>query len=85
MFFEVKSVDVQLVKGIGKTSGKPYEFRMQDAWCSVGGEYRRIRVELNREQMPYAVGKYELDEKSFSVDNYGQLGLRRGLTLRPTK
>lgn len=81
MKIQVKSTDVETLRGTGK-SGKAYEMRKQAAYLLQDEEVRRIELLLNREQAPYPPGFYAVDDRSYEVDNFGNLKIGR-LILTP--
>lgn len=89
MHFEVRQGSVaQTQTGMiknGPRAGHPYAIRFQEVWAILSsGEVRKVRVNLNNEQQAYAPGVYDLDDGSFSVGTYGDLGIGR-VTLVPRK
>lgn len=84
---EVASAEVFTKSGIAAKSGKPYTIREQEAFAYVvdrnGNPQKypaKIRINLNDDQAPYAVGNYQIAPESFYVDRFG--GLTLGLILR---
>lgn len=77
----VKVRDVQEKRGTSAKSGKPYLIRYQEGWVSLDGETRRLKIGLADENPGYAPGLYEVDDKSFFVDQYSELSLGK-LVLR---
>ena len=70
------------ISGIGKTSGKPYSFYKQKAYAHVGGAFPvEFEIMLDDARNAYAIGKYEVDAKSFEVDARGNLSFGRTLVL----
>jgi Helix-destabilising protein len=61
--------------------GRDSVFREQEGWCQLNGETRKIRVPLGRELAPYVPGKYQVDDASFGVNQWGDLTVTR-LVLR---
>lgn len=83
---EVASAEVFTKSGIAAKSGKPYTIREQEAFAYVtdrNGQPQKypakIRINLNDDQAPYAVGNYTISPSSFYVDRFG--GLTLGLIL----
>lgn len=73
---EVKSTAVTEKNGTS-AKGKAYSIKEQEAWATINGEYRRLRVALADGAAPYAVGVYDLAESSFMVNQYGGLEFGR--------
>jgi len=76
MRFEIKPGTNATVQSGTRKDGKAFSLRVQEAWLHSGGEIRRIRLTLNREQEAYAPGFYVLDESSFGVNRWGDLEIR---------
>jgi hypothetical protein len=84
----ITSSDVRNMKGIGKTSLKPYDLNFQTAYvhtCDKSGNANPYpeKVEMMLEKDPangavmsYTVGDYELAPASIYVDRQGNLSLR---------
>lgn len=69
MKLEIKSVDVVTKAGVGKRSGKPYEFRLQYGWLhGVDGYPQKVEFMLGDGQAPFTLGFYELGSQCFQVD-----------------
>lgn len=80
MHFEVRQGSVaQTQSGTiknGPKAGKPYSIRFQEVWAILSsGEVRKVRVNLNNEQAAFAPGVYDLDDSSFTVGRFGDLGI----------
>jgi hypothetical protein len=61
--------------------GRDSVFREQDAWAQINGETRKVRVPLGRELPAYQAGKYQVDDASFGVNQWGDFVVSR-LVLR---
>lgn len=82
MQIDVKSVDVQ-TKHVTAKDGRSFTFReQQSCFVNLNGEYRQVVITLGAEQQPYPIGRYEIEDKSFFVGRFGQIGLRNQLSLR---
>ncbi len=57
---------------------RPYTLREQEVWVQIGdAPYpQKSKVMLDEGQAPYAVGKYSLHERSFSIGQYDRLECR---------
>lgn len=70
--FEVKSVEIKERKGVGKRSGKPFEFMEQSAYMDVGKAYPvEVKFILDGGVVPFEPGQYELTSQCFYVDRFG--------------
>jgi len=76
MKVEVKPGTNATVQSGTRKDGKAFSLRVQEAWLHSGGEIRKLRLTLNREQEAYPPGLYELDESSFGVNRWGDLEIR---------
>jgi hypothetical protein len=76
MKIEVKSTQTTEKSGTS-AKGRPYSIREQEAWATLDGEYRRLRIGLEDGAQPYALGQYALAESSFAVNQYGSLEISR--------
>jgi len=79
----ITSPDIREMKGIGKTSGKPYHMRIQTAHAfavdkdGVAGEFPdKFEIALDEGQTPYARGSYTLHPSSLYVGRDGRIELR---------
>ena len=86
----VTSPEIREMKGIGKTSGKPYHMRMQTAHAfavnsdGVLAEFPdKFEIALEDNQIPYARGKYQLSDSSVVVSRDGRLEVRPSLLVFP--
>ena len=72
VIFEVHSTKVHERSGVSARTQKPYTLREQEAWVQIGdAPYpQRTKIMLHDGQIAYAVGKYELDDRSFSVGRF---------------
>jgi len=82
---------VREMKGIGKTSGKPYHLRMQTAYAytvdadGVTSEIPdKFEIMLDSEQAPHARGAYTLSPASLYVSRDGRLECVPRLVPAPT-
>lgn len=73
---------VRNLKGVGKTSGKPYDMNIQTVYAAVVDEQNqplpvpeKFEVVLESGQQPYAPGDYTLSPSSIYVDRNGRLAL----------
>lgn len=69
MDIEIKSTTVESLTS--RRTGTAY-FR-QEGWVSLNGEVRRIRIPVESPTTPYAVGKYHLSERTYRVNQWGDL------------
>jgi len=79
----ITSPEIREMKGIGKTSGKPYHMRIQTAHAftvnadGVLSEFPdKFEIALDEGQFPYARGKYQLADSSLMVSRDGRLEVR---------
>ncbi|MEX2151284.1 MAG: single-stranded DNA-binding protein [Steroidobacteraceae bacterium] len=74
---EIKVTDVSQ-KTVRSKDGKEYVIREQDGWVDLGEAYpQKIRISLEQGKQAYAIGRYQVSEKSLYVDRFGQLKLGR--------
>lgn len=78
----ITSPDVREMKGVGKTSGKPYHMRFQKAHAftvdkdGVVAEFPdKFEIILEEGQVPYARGAYVLGPSSIYVNRDGNLDI----------
>ena len=78
----ILSDKVQNLKGVGKTSGKPYDMNIQTGYASVidaDGTVSEIPEKfefvLERDQEPLKRGKYSLSPSSIFIDRNGRMGI----------
>lgn len=76
----ITSPEIREMKGIGKTSGKPYHMRIQTAHAftiskdGVLAEFPdKFEIALDADQVPYARGKYTLSPTALFVGRDGRL------------
>lgn len=76
----ITSPDVREMKGIGKTSGKPYEMRFQTAHAftvdkeGVVSEFPdKFEIILEKDQPAYPRGSYQLQPSSLYVSRDGRI------------
>lgn len=84
MQIEVKSTDVR-TENVTSKDGKSYTFRRQDGWVMLDGEYRKINLSLTPENKGWPVGKYTIDDKSFFIGRFGDLGFRSQMALQAVR
>ena len=79
----IANPEVREMKGVGKTSGKPYHMRFQSAHAftvdksGVMAEYPdKFELQLDDGQIPYAKGEYKLSPNSLYVSRDGRLECR---------
>jgi Helix-destabilising protein len=79
----VTSPDIREMKGVGKTSGKPYHMRFQTGHAftvdkdGVVAEFPdKFEIILEADQVPYARGSYTLQPSAVFVSREGRLELR---------
>lgn len=86
----ITSPEIREMKGIGKTSGKPYHMRIQTAYAftmSADGVLAdfpdKFEIALEEGQFPYVRGKYHLADSSVKVSRDGRLEVRPALVAIP--
>ena len=86
----ITSPDIREMKGVGKTSGKPYHMRFQTAYCfavdkdGVTGQFPdKFEITLDDGQPGYPAGKYQLHPSSLFVSRDGRLECRPRLVPVP--
>lgn len=80
----ITSPDIREMKGIGKTSGKPYHMRIQTAHAftvdpatGVVSEFPdKFEISLDTDQAPYARGTYTLSPSAVFVGREGRMEVR---------
>lgn len=84
----VSSADVREMKGIGKTSLKPYHMRIQTAHAftidkdGVVADFPdKFEIALEADQLPHARGNYTLQPSAIYVSRDGKLSISPRLTL----
>lgn len=78
----VPALPVRNMKGVGKTSGKPYDLNIQTVYCHTSDTEgnplpfpEKSEVILDAGQQPYAAGDYTLSPASLYVDRQGRLAV----------
>lgn len=79
----ITSPDIREMKGIGKTSGKPYHMRFQTGHAftvSADGAVAefpdKFEISLEDGQLPYARGTYTLSPSAVFVNRDGRMDVR---------
>jgi len=87
----VPSPEVREMKGIGKTSGKPYHMRIQTAYlypCDDAGTFGefpdKFEISLEENQQPYPRGHYQLHPSSVRISRDGRIEVRPRLVAIPS-
>lgn len=77
MRLEIKSTELKNKQGIGKSSGKPYNFFEQKAWAHLPDKPYPVEttVTVDSGSSAYAVGMYDLGQASFYINKFGQLAV----------
>ena len=80
------------MKGIGKASGKPYDFNIQTGYAHVMDDHgvlgdfpEKFEFTLAQDQKPYERGSYVLAPSSLFVGRDGKLELKTVLTPAKSK
>jgi hypothetical protein len=88
----ITSPDIREMKGIGKTSGKPYHMRIQTAHAftvsadGVVAEFPdKFEIALDENQQPYPRGTYQLAPSAVQVSRDGRLECRPRLVAVASK
>ena len=83
---EVKSTAVETRNGTSAKTGNPWTIRTQEAYAytfdSTGKQRpypERISLQLEDNQLPYAVGNFDLSLASIYVGDFGRLMMGRPL------
>jgi len=64
-----------LTQTINGKSGA-FQSSSQTAWIELpSGERRKLRVRLGKDAKPYGAGTYNIGDASFTVSEYGDLGI----------
>lgn len=86
----ITSPHIREMKGIGKTSGKPYHMRIQTGHAftvsndGVIGEFPdKFEIALEESQQPYQRGTYTLHPSSVYVSRDGRIDIRPRLVAVP--
>ncbi|WP_413479402.1 single-stranded DNA-binding protein [Vibrio hibernica] len=85
IFKENERVEIrQIVPKDGKSGRTIYE---QIAYAHLGGKFPvEMKIQLEKDQVPYATGLYSPHGSSFKVNDFGSLELRRfGMILEPIR
>lgn len=79
----ITSPDIREMKGIGKTSGKPYHMRIQTAHAftvatdgTVAEFPDKFEIALDEGQTPYPRGTYTLSPSAVFVGREGRMEVR---------
>jgi len=79
----ITSPEIREMKGVGKTSGKPYHMRIQTAHAftvdahGVQAEFPdKFEIALEDGQFPYPRGHYTLSPSAIQVSRDGRLEVR---------
>lgn len=80
----VSSPEIREMKGIGKTSGKPYHMRIQTAHAYTVDEKTgqvaefpdKFEIALDADQTPYSRGHYTLSPSAVYVGRDGRMEIR---------
>lgn len=63
---------------VSKSTGEVLTFREQTAYIYNGGVYpEKFIIQLDKDDSPYSVGFYTLDDSSFSVGDFGSLKIKK--------
>lgn len=88
---QITSSDIREMKGIGKTSNKPYHMRFQTGYAftvdanGVVSEFPdKFEITLEDGQVPYARGTYQLQPSAVFVNRDGRLEVRPRLAAVPS-
>lgn len=86
----VSSPEIREMKGVGKTSGKAYHMRFQnahaytvDALGVIADFPDKFEITLDTDQLPYPKGVYTLGAASLYVGREGRLECRPRLVPAP--
>jgi hypothetical protein len=87
---QITSPEIREMKGIGKTSGKPYHMRFQsgyaftvDASGAIAEFPDKFEITLEDGQFPYQRGTYQLQPSAVYVNRDGRLEVRPRLAPVP--
>lgn len=82
-YIEIESSVVRVRSGDSPKTGKPYSISEQIGYFYRSGSKhsQEIKIELEKDQLPFAPGRYELNDESFFVNRYGNLSLNSKLIL----
>ena len=75
----ITSPEIREMKGVGKTSGKPYHMRFQNAHAftvdkdGIEAEFPdKFEMMLENDQLPYPRGKYVFHSSAFRISRDGK-------------
>lgn len=77
---EINEVDgkVNSKQVVSKQTGEVLTFREQNAYIYNGGVYpEKFIIQLDKEEAPYPVGFYTLDNSFYSVGDFGSLKIKK--------
>ena len=80
----ITSPEVREMKGVGKTSGKPYHMRFQTGYAftvdpasgAVAAFPDKFEITLEDSAQPYAAGNYQLSPSAVFVNREGRMDVR---------
>lgn len=88
----VPALPVRNLRGVSKTTQKPYDLNVQVIYCHVADEHgkplpypEKSEVMLDSGQSPYPAGDYTLSPASLYVDRNGRLSVTPKLVPLPVK
>jgi Helix-destabilising protein len=84
IMIEIASTDIKSRSGTSARTGNAYSMREQIGYlhkCDIYPE--RIKITLEDNQLPYAIGTYVLAPASFYVDKFDAIAVRPVLIARP--
>lgn len=87
IMIEITSDATRTRSGTSGRTGRDYSIEEQDAWLHKPGQAYpdRICITLEKGQVPYRPGNYNLAAESFYPDRYGGLAVRPVLVPRPAE
>jgi hypothetical protein len=65
--------------------GESFDVREQNGIVESNDERRKVRFRIPKNAPPYAPGFYTIGADSYVINNYGEIGLGRVLTLVPLR
>jgi hypothetical protein len=76
---EIQDDAVTTRNGTSQKNGQPFSIRSQNAWLhTAGAPYpTKMEITLDRDQAPWPVGEFTVDETSFFVDKFRRLSVGR--------
>ena len=84
IMIEIASTEIKSRSGTSARTGNTYSMREQIGYLHKGELYpERIKITLEDNQQPYAIGKYQLAPSSFYVDKYDSVAVRPVLIAQP--